>query len=350
MVKNAKPYLPDGRFRKIWLLLLIPAAGMVLWYRPLLRLLFQVLLSVLLALCALPLAKLYEKRFPRGLSCLMSLLSLLLILSGLIALLIPPILKQMRTAAELIPTILTWCENMLTKIANNSILDRLGIPISDTVNAEKLLRSGAEKLTGVLPALIRGIRSAADKLSSAFIAPVLGYYFLRDREMFSYQASLLIPLRHRTSMLEAVQDMRRETGAYLRSQVLVALCVGGLTAAGLALAGVPAWLVLGLLMGVCEIIPYIGPIIGGIPVVLFGMSKGMGTMLWALLITLIVQQLEGMVIAPRMMAGATGLHPVHVLLLLTLGSMLFGIWGLLFSIPVFICLRAALRTLLPGAV
>lgn len=338
-------------FRKNRLLLLIPATGMVLlWYRPLLRLLFQVLLSVLLALCALPIAKMFEKRFPRSLSCLMSLLSLLLILSGLIALLIPPIFRQLRTAVELIPTLLAWGERLVTHLGENGLLSRLGIPLADTVSAEKLLQSSAEKLAGVLPTLIRSIRNAADKLSSAFIAPVLGFYFLRDRELFSYQASMLIPLRHRSSMLEAVQDMRRETGAYLRSQVLVALCVGALTAAGLCFAGVPAWLVLGLTMGICEIIPYIGPIIAGIPIVLFGLSRGVNTMLWALAVTLTVQQLESMVIAPRMMAGATGLHPVHVLLLLAVGSMLFGIWGLLFSIPVFICLRSVLRTLLPHAV
>ena len=267
----------------------------------------------------------------------MALLTLILAAAGIVALFVPPIIRQLKTAADLIPTILTWGQGVWEKMQLHPLIGSQAAP-----DMGALLSRAGEWLTRRLPLVIKGIAGTVDKLSTAFIAPVLSYYFLRDRELFSYQVSLLIPLRHRGRMLEAMQDMKRETGAYIRGQMMIALIVGALTGFGLFLIGVPAWLVLGILMGICEVIPYIGPIIG-IPILLFALSKSPATLLWALALTLGVQQLEGMVIAPRMMSGATGLHPVYVLLLLTAGSLLFGVWGLLFSLPVFICLRSMVR-------
>ncbi|MBE5777381.1 MAG: AI-2E family transporter [Clostridiales bacterium] len=329
--------------------LLIAALGALLLIalicRPLSRLFFQIVWGALIALMAKPIAALYEKRFPRPLSCLMALLTLATAASGIIALFVPALIRQLRTAAELAPTILQWLQGAWAQIQSR-ILPRL--PGENIIDVNQLINRAAEWVSGQLPAVLRSVAGTVDKLSTAFIAPVLSYYFLRDRELFSYQLSLLIPLRHRKRMLQAMEDMKRENGAYLRGQLLIALIVGALTALGLFLIGVPAWLVLGVLMGICEVIPYIGPIIGGIPIMLFALSKSPMTLVWALALTLGVQQLEGMVIAPRMMAGATGLHPVYVLLLLTAGSMLFGIWGLLFSIPAFICLRSVARVFFRG--
>ena len=139
--------------------------------------------------------------------------------------------------------------------------------------------------------------------------------------------------------------MRREAGGYIRGQMLVALAVAFLTAIGLMAVGVNAFMLLGLVMGVCELIPYIGPFIGGIPVVLFTLPLGLSKTLWALGVVIAVQQAEGMFIAPRLMSGATGLHPVYILLLLTAGGLLFGLPGLLLALPLFVCLRGLTRAL-----
>ena len=329
--------------------LILAALGVLLLiamiFKPLSRLFFQIVWGALIALMAKPIAALYEKRFPRPLSCLAAIFTLATAAGGIIALFVPALIKQLSTAAELAPAILGWLQGAWTQIQSR-ILPRL--PGENIIDVNQLINRAAEWVSGQLPVVLKSVAGTVDKLSTAFIAPVLSYYFLRDRELFSYQLSLLIPLRHRKRMLQAMEDMKRENGAYLRGQMLIALIVGALTALGLFLIGVPAWLVLGVLMGICEVIPYIGPIIGGIPIMLFALSKSPMTLVWALALTLGVQQLEGMVIAPRMMAGATGLHPVYVLLLLTAGSMLFGIWGLLFSIPAFICLRSVARVFFRG--
>ena len=146
-------------------------------------------------------------------------------------------------------------------------------------------------------------------------------------------------------MLTALKEMRREIAGYFRGQLLVSGAVGLLTALGLLIVGVPAWLVLGLVMGLCDLIPYVGPYIGALPNLLFSLPQGITTVLWALGTVVAVQQAESVFLSPRLMSGATGLHPAYVLLLLSLGGMIGGVVGLLLSLPLFVCVRGAVRAL-----
>ena len=212
-------------------------------------------------------------------------------------------------------------------------------------SSEELLRQAGSALVNAVPAVMQRAASLGDRLMHAFLAPVLAYYFLRDREAFCFQASLLIPLRGRRRVLTVLKEMRREIAGYFRGQLLVSGAVGALTALGLLIVGVPAWLLLGLVMGLCDLIPYVGPYIGALPIVLFSLPHGPYTVLWALVAVVAVQQAESVFLSPRLMSGATGLHPAYVLLLLSLGGMIGGLVGLLLSLPLFVCIRGAVRAL-----
>lgn len=318
-------------------------ACILLWQK-LSRLLFQVLLAVLLSVLCAPLAAYYEKKLPRAASCLLAVCTLLVGAVLVIALLIPPLISQFRLLIDQLPRLLQSGEQLLHKWEESRLFSAVGAYLSPDMPG-KVLSSAGKWLTEQSPRVLSSLLHMVESISQAFISPVLCYYFLRDRETFCYQLSLWIPLRHRKRVLIAMGEVRREAGGYIRGQVLVALCVGALTALGLMLIGVPAYLVLGLVMGICEVIPYVGPLLGGIPIVLFSWPQGMTAVLWALGITIAVQQLESMVIAPRLMAGATGLHPAYVILLLTAGGMLMGLSGMLIALPLFVCLRGFLRVL-----
>ena len=139
--------------------------------------------------------------------------------------------------------------------------------------------------------------------------------------------------------------MRREAGGYLRGQLLVSLAVGGFTGLGLLLCGVPSWLLLGFLMGLLELIPYVGPFLGGVLVALFAWPGGWSRMLWSLGVVVLVQQLEGGMLSPQLMSETTRLHPIVVLLCVMAGGAAGGIAGVLLAIPAVLCLRAALRVI-----
>lgn len=313
--------------------------AMLLW-RPLARLVWQVLLAVVLAGTALPLAKLIERKLPRAPSAGVATTAIVVALLGLLALLVPLVVTQISLVITEAPRLLAWAEQTLSDMLQRPWAQALGLT-GDAIGqwGEKIAAFLAQRLPGLIAMIGRG----ADTISRAFLSPILAYYFLRDREQFTYRLSLWIPLRYRRCVLAALKEMRREAGGYIRGQLLVALAVALLTALGLLFVGVPAWLVLGLLMGVCELIPYVGPYIGAVPIVLFALPKGLSSVLWALGVAIAVQQLEGCFLSPRLMAGATGLHPVYVLLLLTAGGLLAGLWGMVLALPVFVCLRGAAR-------
>ncbi len=305
------------------------------------RLTGQLIFALLLTAAALPLSRLLEKRMNPALAAALSVVFLMLAVVGLAGLMAPHLISQVSLLITQAPRLFQQVQELWREWNSHDSIRRLGL----NDYPEEWIKRAAAWAGENLPKWIAGIGAGADAVSRAFLSPVLAYYFVRDREMFSYQLSLWIPLKHRRRVLTALQEMRREAGGYVRGQALVALAVALLTAVGLMIVGIPAWLVLGIIMGLCEFIPYIGPMIGGIPIVLFSLPMGISATLWALGVTVFVQQIEGYFLSPRLMAGATGLHPVSVILLLSAGGYLGGLMGMVAAVPAFVCVRGAARVL-----
>ena len=337
-------YSASPGFSRGWLWAIGIGAALLaaLVWQPLSRLFWQIVFALLMAAAAMPLSRWMEKKLARPLASALAVLTLLAALLGAIGLLVPHIISQVTLVIAQAPRLFNQLQSFWEQFTRQEWMETLGLEIDAP---RKWMAQAAAWVGESLPGFIAGIGAAADAVSRAFLSPLLAYYFLRDRETFSYRLSLWIPARHRKRLLAAWQEMRREAGGYIRGQMLVALAVAVLTAAGLLMVGVPAWLVLGLLMGACELIPYVGPLIGGIPIALFSLPMGLGTMLWALGVTVAVQQIEGYILSPRLMAGATGLHPVYVVMLLSAGGLLWGLPGMMIALPAFVCVRGAARVL-----
>ncbi len=319
------------------------AALLFLWAWPSLsRLFWQLLFALLLSAAALPLARWMEKRLARPLAAAAAVGALALSMLGMIALLTPHVLSQAALLLSEAPRLLTQLQEAWKEISQREWVAALGIAADAPA---RWLSQAAIWLGDSLPGLIAGIGAGVDAVSRAFLSPLLAYYFLKDREAFTYRLSLWIPLSQRRRALVALKEMRREAGGYIRGQMLVALAVAVLTSAGLLIVGIPAWLVLGLLMGLCELIPYVGPLIGGVPIVVFSLPRGLNATLWALGVSIAVQQVEGFFLSPWLMGGATGLHPIYVLLLLSAGGLLWGLPGMVAALPAFVCIRGAARVL-----
>lgn len=299
----------------------------------------QLAAGALLMLLALPLCRLLERRLPPAAAAVTALLALGAGAAGLLILLLPPIVRQVQQLAADLPAIMAWAGEWWQRAAD--LLQSRGMdvsPVRDELFAMLSSRAG-DIVSGLLSALSRLIGS----VSRLLLAPLLAFYLLRDRRRIATGLTLLLPVQHRSQGVRAAREMRRETAAFLRGQLLLSLAVGALTALGLLLTGTPGWLLLGLLMGVMETVPYIGPVIAGVPAVLLSLRSGWGSAVWTLAVLFAVQQLEGVVLSPRLLAGATRLHPMAVLLLVSAGGMLAGPLGMVLVIPAVVSVRGALR-------
>lgn len=333
----------EGKKRRGWNRWLWIAAGILLavYARHLLwHTLIQLFFGLLVALAALPLMRWLEKRVAPGLAASLSITALGVGLLAFFLLLLPPLIQQARQLFALLPALWERISGVVQQ--GEGWLRRNGLPVDETLRQQ--LASGGEQLLGkAAPAVYHWARDTVGGVSRWMLAPVFGFYFLKDRRQIGEWLLYLVPAAKRRMCIRLLREIRRETAGYLRGQLMISLTVGSLTAAGLLMCGIPAWLLLGAVMGVMELIPYVGPFIGGAVVLLFSLQAGTGRMLWALAVVLVVQQLEGSWLSPRMMSDATRLHPVAVLLCITAGGTLGGVMGILLAVPVLLCLRAVLR-------
>ena len=245
-----------------------------------------------LTLLSLPLCKVLEKRLSSGAAAAIALLTLLGAVLGMLWGLIPPLLRQSAQLMSRLPALLDSLRELLTRWS--AALEARGIPLGD-MQAELFSRISAA--AGQLAA--RGIRAA--------------------------------------------REMRRESALYLRGQLILSLFVAAMTALALLLTRTPGALLLGLFMGVMELIPYIGPFIAGVPAVLLALQSGWTAALWTLLAICLVQQVEANLLSPRLLSGATRLHPLAVLLAIAFGGMAGGVVGMMAALPVVVCVRGAVR-------
>lgn len=328
------------RVRALWLAAALAAA---FWARDLIwQAVVQLFFGMLVALAALPVMKRLEKRFPPGASATLSITSLSALLIASLLLLAPALITQGRQLIAMLPAMYNAAEEWLVRA--QGWLAENGIALDGELRGS-LLSRGEEALSAAAPAAMAWVGGVAGSLGKWMLAPVFGFYFLRDRRQIGQWLLSLTPVEKRDVIVHILREMRRETAGYLRGQLMVSAVVGGLTALGLMFCGVPAWLLLGVIMGVLELIPYVGPFLGGVLVALFSLPGGLARTLWALGVVIVVQQLEGGMLSPQLMSDATRLHPVAVVLCVMLGGTAGGIGGILLSVPLLLCARAALRVI-----
>jgi predicted PurR-regulated permease PerM len=134
---------------------------------------------------------------------------------------------------------------------------------------------------------------------------------------------------------DVIDGITHKMGSWLRGQLLLMLVVGVLVAIGMAILGVPYALLLGVWAGITEFFPAIGPILGGLPgVILAFTTLGLVKGIIALVIYIVIQQLENHILVPRIMGKALGLSPVVIILSLLIGGQLLGFIGLIVAIPI----------------
>lgn len=303
----------------------------------------QLFLGMVTALMVLPLMKRLERRFSPGTAASLSLFLPGLALTAAVLLILPPLIRQGREWFSLLPSLLEDAGKLLQR--GRTWLGETGLPIENMV-MERVQTMAGE----AAPAAVGWMRQTAGGIGRWMLAPLLAFYFLRDRKPIGRLLLSLLPVDRREGTVRMLREMRREVTGYLRGQLLISGFVAVLTAVGLLLCGVPSWMFLGLLIGMLELIPYIGPLIGGTLAALFALPMGWGRALWAVGAVVAVQQLDGSFLSPKLLSEATRLHPAAVILLITAGGAAAGMVGILLSVPLALCIRAALRTAMQSPV
>ena len=167
------------------------------------------------------------------------------------------------------------------------------------------------------------------------LGPVLAFYVLADLPNITDGLKRLIPPRQREEVQIVAEKIGDKVGAYFRGQLLVAAFVGVATSIGLAIIGLPFWALIGFLTGLFNIVPLIGPFVGGGIGVIVALTAGGGVpqALLVLLVMVIVQQVDNHAVSPNIMSRTVQIHPITVMLGLLVAGTMFGILGMLVAVP-----------------
>ena len=283
-----------------------------------------------------PLTRVYERRLARPRAALAAMGTVLGALAAAIWLLLPSLIQEATLLARQLPESLKQVQSALASASAWLEAQLPGVRLPEPQLDSAMLSS----LAGGTLSVAGGVADFSCLVSLMF---VLGYFFLCDRDRLLIRMELLVPRAVRPTAVRMGNAVCRELRLYLRGQGLIALAVGALAAVGLALIGLRSALVLGVIVGVLNMIPYFGPVLGGIPAVLAALGGGWKKAALTVFVLWAVQQADGMVISPRILGGVTGLSPAAVLIAIFVGSHVCGILGMLLALPVLMTFRTAYR-------
>jgi predicted PurR-regulated permease PerM len=161
------------------------------------------------------------------------------------------------------------------------------------------------------------------------VIPIFLFYLLKDQKTLSDGIYAPVPLAIRYHLRNVASIINQIIGSYIRGQLLLGVVVGTLMALGLFLLGVPFQVLLGIVAGITELVPLIGPWIGGAVGILVTLATAPEKVIWVILLYLGIQVLENSFLVPRIQGNALDLHPIAVMVVIVIGSHLFGLWGVI---------------------
>lgn len=208
------------------------------------------------------------------------------------------------------------------------------------LGGEKQEQPGSSFVPGVAGSVAGFISSAFGALGTIAVVLISGLYFAMSPGTYTRGALRLLPPRHRIGGWRVASHVGDQLWHWLAGQAVDMLFVGILSGGGLALLGVPLSLVLGLLAGLLNFVPYIGAIVGAIPAILIAFSQGPQQAAFVAALYAVVQGLEGNLLAPIIQRSAAHLPPAVTILSQTAFGALFGVPGLILATPLTAALLA----------
>ncbi len=284
--------------------------------------------------------RLQRRGLRRGLAVALIYVAFVAVLTTALSFIIPAIAHQISGFIEKLPTYVQDVTDWVNRFAAKRGWD-FKIDLT-TEKIQQYVTDNRETIIGVLG----GVRSFAFSLIHILITLIIGIilsiYILLDLPKIQRSVRAMLPENRREEVLGLTEKIGGALGGFFRGQLLVALFVGVASAALLTWpARIPFAIVVGLIAGVFNLVPLIGPFIGAIPAVILGLLSGHPNRAWvAALMLLLVQQIDNHIISPNVMGRTVKLHPITVMLALLAAGSLFGIFGMLLIIPTIAAIKA----------
>ena len=307
---------------------------------------FSIFIAMILAFIINPFVTMLEgKGIKRGYGVIIVYLMFILIITVLIATVIPKTVQELTKLVAQAPQTLDALSikaeefsKALSRMFEGKMFtgfDPSNMNLVDTFGDKflEILKKSQDLMISNLKNIATGISTVLYSFVKLFIVLVFSYYFVVDKDKIKSKVVELIPEKYKRDVFFVSMRINEALLGFVKGRLLMAVFVGLLTMISLLIVGVDFAVIIGLITCVADIIPYIGPFLGFAPAILFALIESPIKAVWVGIIFVAIQWAENNIIAPKLLGDKVGLNPLVILLSIIIGGGMFGVLGMILGVP-----------------
>lgn len=307
--------------------------------------LYPFIISMFIAYLLNPLICIMEqKRIKRTFGIIIIYLIFVGILIFISFYLMPILIRDIGKLITELPKYSSMIKNYMDSIQDK--YSRIGLPEGIKNAISNIISRVENYISSYLESVISSIISSLSKIFNLALIPILVFYFLKDYKSIWLKAERWVPRKYRNGVKRTCVNIDEVFGNYIRSQIMLSIIIAVLTTLALLILNVDYAVILGIVNGITNIIPYFGPLLGAIPAIAFAFMQSPLKALYTFIAMTVIQQIESDIISPKITGDSVGLHPITVILALLIGGELFGITGLVLGVPAAAALKIIYRDIM----
>lgn len=291
------------------------------------------------------------KKRARIFGVICSMLTFFLIITGMILIIFPQLISTIQGLVNNIPGYVTEATEWINKqlVSYPEIQEWLNINLGQATNAitDWLKDTIMPQITNIVTSFTGGIATVVSVFTNVFFGIVIAIYFLNSKELFAAQLKKVVYSftnpKYGNAVIRNMREVHRTFGGFLSGKIIDSLIIMLIFMVILSVFNFPYAMLCSVVMGIFNIIPVFGPIIGAVPCALLVLLEDPWYFLYFIGVVVIVQQLDGNVIGPMVLGGSTGLSSFWIIFSLLLGQSIFGFFGLIIGIPLFAVIYSIFR-------
>lgn len=325
--------------------IMLLAIGSIIYFLVKIRIvLLPFIAGILLAYLLYPILDFLKRKNVPGTWAVYILALIFLLLSLIFAfLLVPAFFNEVSGLSSTLPEYIQTINDFIGRI--NREYRRAEMPSTVKEALDRSLKKAEEQLIKFLESFTDKIINGISSFFTLLLAPVITYYILKDLDRLKRGIIRLIPASKRGLFYYLGSEINEVILGYFRGQVWLSVIVAIFSTIALLILKIPFNIILGLIAGFSNMIPYVGPILGSIPAIFLALLRSPGKALTVLVLFFLIQQLENSFISPGIISKEVGIHPLVVIFSLLVGAELLGFWGLLLAVPIAGSLKVTARIL-----
>jgi predicted PurR-regulated permease PerM len=251
---------------------------------------------------------------------------------------IPMFFKQLQELNEHMPDLAYRAQSLVDDLNHLQFL-----PDSIRIGINTSLAKLEDGISLAIAEYINGIGDTINMLFLVFIIPFVAFYILKDFQLIEKAALAIVPKNHRKSIVTMLVDIDTALGNYIRGQFLVCVIIGVLAYIGYWFIGMPYALLLACVVGVFNIVPYLGPFLGAAPAIVVASTISLKMVMLVVFVNTACQIMEGNVISPQVVGRSLKMHPLLIIFALLVGGEFAGVVGLILAVPFFAVMKVILQ-------